>query len=724
MAAPSRLALARRGGIGSVADIALAALVVLVVALMIVPLPTWLLDLLIATNLSAAVAILLVVLYVPDALAHRDVPDAAAPHDALPPRAQRRRRRASSCSRPTPARSSARSARSSSAATTSSARVVFLILTIIQFIVIAKGSERVAEVGARFVLDAMPGKQMAIDAELRAGTIDGNEARRRRRLLARESQFYGAMDGAMKFVKGDVIASLVITVVNILGGLAIGVAQKGMPAVDALKRYGLLTIGDGLVSQIPALVLSTAAGVLVTRVASEEPDTPLGEELARQLFGMPKALQVAAVFVLLLAAVPGLPTVPFLVIGGRSCSSAVRARALSAGGAARGHRADAEGPPARRRRARRRTGVRADGRPVERRGRRGPRAAARRRGRSRARAPRRGVALREQRVRRARRPAARAARARRERRSRRASRRALAHEVPARDPRAAARRARRGRRRDRRIDRASGRWSSCARARRTSSGSPRRSGCSTSSSSSRRRRCATSCPSPFARAPHRRPAPPRRGARQRPRSARDPRGARRRVAATEKDPLNLAEYVRSQLRRAITFRLTRGAGQLGVVLLDPLHRGHRPPRHHAHAGGRVPHAAAAAARDVVAAIRRAVAGAPQPRRDGARGVVILTQPDIRRFVRKLIETELPDACGRQLRGAPARGVAQARGARDAGGVTPEDRRARASSAAVQSGRGRDTRAMTVRVRVTVLMVKSHSLARRFGYPRSRERRTR
>jgi type III secretion protein V len=192
--------------------------------------------------------------------------------------------------------------------------VVFLILVVIQFIVVTKGAERVAEVGARFVLDAMPGTQMAIDAELRSGAIDGHEARRRRRSLARESQFYGSMDGAMKFVKGDVIASLVITVVNILGGLAIGVGQKGMPAVDALKRYGLLTIGDGLVSQIPALVLSTAAGVLVTRVASEDPDTPLGEELASQLFGMPKALKVASGFVLLLAIVPGLPPVPFLVL--------------------------------------------------------------------------------------------------------------------------------------------------------------------------------------------------------------------------------------------------------------------------------------------------------------------------------------------------------------------------------------------------------------------------
>ena len=202
--------------------------------------------------------------------------------------------------------------------------MVFLILTIIQFVVIAKGSERVAEVGARFVLDAMPGKQMAIDAEARSGAIDGTEARYRRRQLARESQFYGAMDGAMKFVKGDVIASVIITFVNILGGLAIGMGQRGLGMETALKRYGLLTIGDGLVTQIPALVLSTAAGILVTRVASEEPDRSLGRELAAQILGIPKALQVAGVFVLGLARSrsPGLPFgflgIPFSRGGGQA----------------------------------------------------------------------------------------------------------------------------------------------------------------------------------------------------------------------------------------------------------------------------------------------------------------------------------------------------------------------------------------------------------------------
>ncbi len=290
----------------------LAAFVVLVVGLMIVPLPTWALDLLISTNLSASVVILLVVLYVPDAIGIATFPTLLLLTTLF--------RLSLNVASTRLILLQANAGEVIKAFGTFVVRgnyvvgaVVFLVLTIVQFIVVAKGSERVAEVGARFALDAMPGKQMAIDAELRGGTIDGAEARRRRRRLQRESQFYGAMDGSMKFVKGDVVASLVIVVVNLLGGLAIGVATKDMSIADALRRYGLLTIGDGLVTQIPALVLSTAAGVLVTRVASEEDETPLGEELTRQLLGVPRAFQVASVFVLLLAAVPGLPTLAFLV---------------------------------------------------------------------------------------------------------------------------------------------------------------------------------------------------------------------------------------------------------------------------------------------------------------------------------------------------------------------------------------------------------------------------
>jgi type III secretion protein V len=297
------------------ADAALAGFVIAIVGLMVVPLPTWLLDLLIASNLASSVAILLVALYVGDALKI-----AAFPTLLLITTLFRLALNVSSARLILLQADAGEVIRAFGQFVVRGnyvvGGVIFLILTIIQFVVIAKGSERVAEVGARFTLDAMPGKQMAIDAELRSGSIDGNEARRRRRSLLRESQFYGAMDGAMKFVKGDVIASLIITIINILGGLAIGVGQRDMEVASALKRYGLLTIGDGLVSQIPALVMATAAGVLVTRVASEEAETPLGAELASQIFGQPQALRIASFFVFGLAAIPGLPGLPFLVIGG------------------------------------------------------------------------------------------------------------------------------------------------------------------------------------------------------------------------------------------------------------------------------------------------------------------------------------------------------------------------------------------------------------------------
>src|SRR6478609_2221746 len=297
-----------------VADAVLAALVIAVVGLMVVPLPTWLLDLLIASNLAASVVILLVSMYVSEALKIASFPTLLLITTLI-----RLSLNVSSTRLILLQADAGEVIRAFGKFVVRGnyvvGAVIFLILTIIQFVVIAKGSERVAEVGARFTLDAMPGKQMAIDAELRTGSIDGNEARRRRRALLRESQFYGAMDGAIKFVKGDVIASLIITIVNILGGLAIGVGQRDLEVTAALKRYGLLTIGDGLVTQIPALVMATAAGVLVTRVASEEAETPLGAELASQIFGQPQALRVGSFFVFGLAAVPGLPALPFLVIG-------------------------------------------------------------------------------------------------------------------------------------------------------------------------------------------------------------------------------------------------------------------------------------------------------------------------------------------------------------------------------------------------------------------------
>ncbi|ALA58611.1 flagellar biosynthesis protein FlhA [Nitrospira moscoviensis] len=191
--------------------------------------------------------------------------------------------------------------------------VVFSILVIINFVVVTKGAGRVAEVAARFTLDAMPGKQMSIDADLNAGLIKEDEARRRRREIAEEADFYGAMDGASKFVRGDAIAAVIIILVNILGGLTIGILQQGMSPGLAAQTYTLLTVGEGLVAQIPALIVSTAAGIVVTRAAS---DTDLGGEMTKQLLMSPKAVGTAAGILLALGLIPGLPHLAFLVLGG------------------------------------------------------------------------------------------------------------------------------------------------------------------------------------------------------------------------------------------------------------------------------------------------------------------------------------------------------------------------------------------------------------------------
>lgn len=188
--------------------------------------------------------------------------------------------------------------------------VIFSILVVIQFIVITKGAERVSEVAARFTLDAMPGKQMAIDADLNTGLIGEDEARERRKQIQREADFYGAMDGASKFVKGDAVAAIVIIIINIIGGLVIGMVRMGMPLAEAARTYTILTVGDGLVTQIPALLLSTATGIVVTRSASE---ANLGEELTRQLFAHSKALGIAAVVLVALGFL-GLPKVPMFMM--------------------------------------------------------------------------------------------------------------------------------------------------------------------------------------------------------------------------------------------------------------------------------------------------------------------------------------------------------------------------------------------------------------------------
>ncbi|UCD35207.1 MAG: flagellar biosynthesis protein FlhA [Nitrospiraceae bacterium] len=189
--------------------------------------------------------------------------------------------------------------------------IIFLILVIVNFVVITKGSGRIAEVAARFTLDAMPGKQMAIDADLNTGLIDEAEARSRRETIAREADYYGSMDGASKFVRGDAIAGLVITAINIIGGLIIGTLQKGMPVVEAATTYTILTIGDGLVSQMPALLISTAAGIVVSRAGKE---SDIGKDITRQVLVNPKALVTVAGVLMVLGLVPGLPHTPFFLL--------------------------------------------------------------------------------------------------------------------------------------------------------------------------------------------------------------------------------------------------------------------------------------------------------------------------------------------------------------------------------------------------------------------------
>src|SRR3954466_6713733 len=200
--------------------------------------------------------------------------------------------------------------------------IVFAILVVIQFVVVTNGAGRVAEVGARFTLDAMPGKQMAIDADLNSGLIDDEEARRRRKEVSGEADFYGAMDGGTKFVKGDAVAAVIITVVNLVGGFTVGVLQKGMSPGDAVSTYSLLTVGDGLVSQIPALLMSVATGVIVTRSTS---DGDVGNDLVGQLSKHREALRIGGGALIALCIVPGMPKLPFLAAGGLLLVASTRA---------------------------------------------------------------------------------------------------------------------------------------------------------------------------------------------------------------------------------------------------------------------------------------------------------------------------------------------------------------------------------------------------------------
>lgn len=197
--------------------------------------------------------------------------------------------------------------------------VVFAILMIINFVVVTKGAGRISEVSARFTLDAMPGKQMAIDADLNAGIIDQAEAKKRRTEVGQEADFYGSMDGASKFVRGDAVAGLLILFINLIGGMAIGMAQHGLSFGDAARIYALLTIGDGLVAQVPSLLLSVAAAIMVTRVSSAE---DMGQQVNRQMFASPKALAVSAFIIIAMGLVPGMPHLPFLGLGGGAAAGA------------------------------------------------------------------------------------------------------------------------------------------------------------------------------------------------------------------------------------------------------------------------------------------------------------------------------------------------------------------------------------------------------------------
>ncbi len=295
-------------------DIVLAFVMVGIVGMMIVPLPHLLLDLLLTINISLSVIIVLIALYIPSALQITVFPT------VLLITTMYRLALSVSVTRLILGTGDAGEVVAAFGSFVAAGNmvvggIIFIILVVVNFLVIAKGSERVSEVAARFTLDAMPGKQMSIDADLRAGAIEMEEGRRKRRDLERESQLFGAMDGAMKFVKGDAIAGIIITVINIVGGLTIGVLQKGLAVADAAKKYTLLTIGDGLVNMIPAILISTAAGLIVTRVGGEEEGTHLGIDIGGQLTAYPKAIAIAAGMLICLGLVPGLPKIPFFVLG-------------------------------------------------------------------------------------------------------------------------------------------------------------------------------------------------------------------------------------------------------------------------------------------------------------------------------------------------------------------------------------------------------------------------
>ena len=305
------------GGFRKNSDIYVAVALIGILALMIIPLPSFMLDLFLAANITVALCILLVCLYTQHALDFSVFPSILLVTTLF-------RLALNIASTRLILLHGSEGVEAAGAAIKAFGQfvvggnyvvgaVIFLILVIINFVVITKGAGRVAEVTARFTLDAMPGKQMAIDADLSAGLITEKDARARRLRISREADFYGSMDGASKFVRGDAVAGILIVLVNIFGGLIIGIVQQGMPIQAALTNYTLLTIGEGLVAQIPALIISTAAGIIVTRSADEN---NFGHEITGQFLNYPKAFQVASGVLFLFALIPGLPHFAFLLLSG------------------------------------------------------------------------------------------------------------------------------------------------------------------------------------------------------------------------------------------------------------------------------------------------------------------------------------------------------------------------------------------------------------------------
>jgi type III secretion protein V len=295
-------------------DLVLAVILVGIIFMMILPLPVLVVDILIGINMTVSAVLLMVALYLPSPLAFSSFPSVLLVTTLF------RLGISIATTRLILLQGDAGSIIETFGNFVVGGNlvvglVVFLILTIVQFVVITKGAERVAEVAARFSLDAMPGKQMSIDGDMRAGTIDMAEAKRRRNIVEKESQLYGAMDGAMKFVKGDAIAGIIIVFVNLLGGMLIGMLQRNMDAGKAVSTYSILSIGDGLIAQIPALFIAICAGIIVTRVNSDEGGpSNVGKDIGAQILAQPKALMIGGGIAMGMGLIPGMPTFVFLVL--------------------------------------------------------------------------------------------------------------------------------------------------------------------------------------------------------------------------------------------------------------------------------------------------------------------------------------------------------------------------------------------------------------------------